>query len=140
MSVDDAGKFTGIAAVYGNVDLGGDKIMPGAFTRTLAAGKQYPLLWQHDQTQPIGTVNATETPQGLLVEGQFCSRTPTAAKAYNLLMAKVIKGMSIGYDTIKSTFDGDVRELQELRLWECQHRNVPHERGRDDHLGEGDDR
>ena len=40
-SVDEAGKFTGIGAVFGNVDLGGDRIMPGAFTRTLAAGKQF---------------------------------------------------------------------------------------------------
>jgi hypothetical protein len=37
-SVDDTGKFTGLTASYNTVDLGGDKILPGAFTRTLAAG------------------------------------------------------------------------------------------------------
>ena len=50
-SVDDTGTFTGLGAAYNNVDLGGDKIMPGAFTRTLAAGKQFPLLWQHDPSE-----------------------------------------------------------------------------------------
>src|ERR1700759_3887904 len=103
-SVDDAGKFTGVGAVFGNVDLGGDKIMPGAFTRTLAAGRQYPLLWQHDPAQPIGTFKATETQQGLMIEGQLLLSDPTGAKAYNLIKNSVLKGLSIGYDTIKSTF------------------------------------
>jgi hypothetical protein len=30
----------------------------------------------------------------------------------------VLKGLSIGYDTIDSDFVGDVRQLKELRLWE----------------------
>jgi hypothetical protein len=100
------------------VDLGGDRILPSAFSRTLAAGKQFPLLWQHDPANPIGTVTATETQQGLLIQGQLLLSDATGAKAYNLLKAGVIKGLSIGYDTLKSAFVGDVRELQECRLWE----------------------
>jgi uncharacterized protein len=118
-SVDEAGKFVGVGAVFGNVDLGGDRILPGAFTRTLAAGKQFPLLWQHDPSHPIGTFKATETQQGLMIEGQLLLSDATGAKAYNLLKAQVIKGLSIGYDTIKDQMVGDVRELVELRLWEC---------------------
>jgi HK97 family phage prohead protease len=118
-SVDEAGKFTGLAAVFNSVDLGGDKILPGAFTRTLAAGKTFPLLWQHDPAQPIGTVKATETQQGLAVEGQLLLSDATGLKAYNLLKAGVIKGQSIGYETIKDQMVGDVRELVEVRLWEC---------------------
>ena len=117
-SVDDAGKFTGIGAVYNNVDLGGDKILPGAFTRTLAAGKALPLLWQHNPSDPIGSVKLTDTSQGLMVEGQLLLSDPTAAKAYQFLKAGIIKGLSIGYDTIKSAFVNDVRELTELKLWE----------------------
>jgi HK97 family phage prohead protease len=117
-SVQPDGTFTGIGAVYNNVDLGGDKILPGAFTRTLAAGKAFPLLWNHDPAQPIGTVKATETQQGLIVEGQLLLSDSTGAKVYNLLKAQVIKGLSIGYETIKSAFVDDVRELQELKLWE----------------------
>jgi HK97 family phage prohead protease len=117
-SVDDTGTFTGLGAAYNNVDLGGDKIMPGAFKRTLAAGKQFPLLWQHDPSNPIGTAKVTDTPQGLQVEGTLRLQDPTAQKAYLFLKSGVIKGMSIGYETIQSSMDGDVRQLKELRLWE----------------------
>jgi HK97 family phage prohead protease len=117
-SVDDSGRFTGVGAVYGNVDLGGDRIMPGAFTKTLAAGKQIPLLWQHNPSEPIGSVKCTDSSQGLMVEGQLLLSDPTAQKAYSFLKAGIIKGLSIGYDTKKADFVGDVRELQELKLWE----------------------
>jgi hypothetical protein len=42
-----------------------------------------------------------------------------AQKAYLLLKAQIIRGLSIGYDTIQASFVGDVRHLQELMLWEC---------------------
>lgn len=117
-SVDDTGTFTGLGAAYNNVDLGGDKIMPGAFTRTLAAGKQFPLLWQHDPSNPIGTAKVTDTPQGLQVEGTLLLEDTTARKAHLFMKAGVIKGMSIGFETLQSSMDGDVRQLRELRLWE----------------------
>ena len=117
-SVDDAGTFVGLGAVYNNVDLGGDRILPGAFTRTLAAGKQFPLLWQHDPSNPIGTAKITDTREGLQVAGTLLLTDPTAQKAYTFMKAGVVKGLSIGYDTIKATNDGDVRQLTELRLWE----------------------
>ena len=43
---------------------------------------------------------------------------PTALKAYTLMKAGVIKGMSIGFETLQSSINGDVRQLKELRLWE----------------------
>jgi hypothetical protein len=117
-AIDETGKFTGIGAVYNNVDLGGDRILPGAFTKTLEAGKQLPLLWQHNPSDPIGTVKVTDSAQGLMVEGQLLLSDPTAAKAYSFLKAGIIKGLSIGYDTIKAAFVDEVRELKELKLWE----------------------
>jgi uncharacterized protein len=112
------GSFTGIGAVYNNVDLGGDKILPGAFTRTLAGTKTFPLLWQHNPSDPIGSVKCTDTSQGLQVDGQLLLSDPTAQKAYSFLKAGILKGLSIGYDTVKQNYDGDVRELTELKLWE----------------------
>jgi phage head maturation protease len=48
-AVDADGTFVGLAAVYGNVDLGGDSIDAGAFKRTLAdRGGEIKLLWQHN--------------------------------------------------------------------------------------------
>jgi HK97 family phage prohead protease len=34
------------------------------------------------------------------------------------MKAGVVKGLSIGYDTIQATYDGDIRHLTELKLWE----------------------
>jgi hypothetical protein len=113
------GSFEGILAVYSNVDLGGDVIVPGAFTKTIQEhGSTVPLLWQHQPSEPIGTLVLSDTPQALNVKGQLLMDLPLAQKAYLLLKAKIIRGMSIGYDTIKDTVDNDVRYLKELRLWE----------------------
>ncbi|WP_263418411.1 HK97 family phage prohead protease [Terriglobus albidus] len=69
------------------MDLGNDLIEPSAFSKTLSAGKKFPLLWQHDPSNPIGAVEASETPQGLMVKGQLLLELPTAKNAYALLKA-----------------------------------------------------
>jgi HK97 family phage prohead protease len=117
-SVAADGTFTGIGAVYNNTDLGGDRILPGAFSRTLAATKSYPLLWQHNPSDPIGSVKCTDSSQGLMVEGALLLADPTARKCYEFMKSGIIRGLSIGYDTVKSSYVDDVRELSELRLWE----------------------
>lgn len=113
------GSFSGILAVYNNVDLGGDSILPGAFTKTIQEhGDIIPCLWQHDTHEPIGQLTVTDSPEGLLVKGQLEMELPMAQKAYVLLKAKIIKGLSIGYDTVKKDVEGGVRKLKEIRLWE----------------------
>jgi hypothetical protein len=42
---------------------------------------------------------------------------PTAQKAHTFVKAGIVKGLSIGYDTIQATYDGDVRHLTEFKLW-----------------------
>jgi len=117
-SIDDTGTFVGMGAVYNNVDLGGDRILPGAFTRTLSTGKKFPVLWQHDPSNPIGTATVTDTRDGLLVNCTLELSDPTAKKAYTFMKSGVIRGLSIGYEPIQSTMDGDVRNLTELKLFE----------------------
>jgi HK97 family phage prohead protease len=117
-SLDDAGTFVGMGAVYNNVDLGNDLIEPGAFARTLNAGKRWPVLWQHQVDNPIGYCQITDTREGLQVNGTLELSDPTARKAFTFMKAGVIKGLSIGYDCIQATYDGDVRHLTELKLWE----------------------
>jgi uncharacterized protein len=112
------GSFEGMLAAYGNVDYGNDLIEPGAFVRTLNAKRSVPLLWQHDPKQPIGTLECTDSPQGLMVKGQLLMSLPMAEDAYKLLKSKVISGLSIGYDTIQESVIDGVRHLKELRLWE----------------------
>lgn len=118
-SVGEDGTFTGLASTYNNVDLGGDAVMPGAFTKTLAEKRgQVPVLMGHDTASPIGLATVTDSPQGLVVKGELVLEADGAASAYALLKKGVIKGLSIGYDTVKSVMDGGVRKLSELKLWE----------------------
>jgi hypothetical protein len=117
-SVNADGTFVGMGAVYNNVDLGGDKILPGAFTRTLNSRKVLPILWQHQPDNPIGSCTVTDTPAGLLVNGTLELSDPTAKKAYTFMKAGITRGLSIGYETVQSTMDGDVRNLTELKLYE----------------------
>jgi HK97 family phage prohead protease len=117
---DESGTFVGMAAIYGNVDLGSDVIEKGAFTRTLSAGKDFPILWQHQTDNPIGLAKITDTPQGLQINGTLLLADPVAQRAYALIKAGVIKGLSIGYETIQSMYDSEteVRHLTEIKLWE----------------------
>jgi HK97 family phage prohead protease len=65
-AVSDDGTFEGLLATYNNVDLGGDTIEPGAFTKSLQEnGNVIPLLWQHDSRQPIGSLTVADTAAGL---------------------------------------------------------------------------
>ncbi|HWR36379.1 MAG TPA: HK97 family phage prohead protease [Clostridia bacterium] len=120
-AVDDRGTFEGVAAVYGNVDLGGDVIESGAFTRTIKNnGGEVPILWQHDSHEPIGMGRLEDSKEGLLIHGDLVMESDVAKKAHGLMKAKVLKGLSIGYDTIVSEYDkaNDIRKLKELKLWE----------------------
>lgn len=113
------GTFEGKLAVYNNVDLGGDSILPGAFTKTMQErGNQVPLLWQHNADEPIGTLTLIDGADALQVKGQLLMDLDQARRAYLLLKAGVIKGLSIGFDTIKDSVENGVRQLKELRLWE----------------------
>jgi HK97 family phage prohead protease len=118
-SIDESGVFEGRLAVYGNVDEVGDLIEPGAFTKTLQEGASViPLLWQHDQTAPIGTLHLTDSPSALLCKGTLVLSVPKAHEAYDLMKAGALKGLSIGYRAVKDIMDGSVRRLKELALYE----------------------
>lgn len=117
--IGDDGTFTGTLAVYNNVDLGGDKILPGAFTKTMQEkGNEIPMLWQHKPDSPIGMLSLEDSPGGLRVKGKLLLEDETAMKAYRLLKSRIIKGLSIGYDTVKDSVENGVRALKEVRLWE----------------------
>jgi HK97 family phage prohead protease len=113
------GSFEGLLAVYNNVDLGGDLIEPGAFTKTIREhGNEVPLLWQHKIDVPIGMLTLVDGPDALSVKGQLLMDVPAAKTAYLLIKARIVKGLSIGFDCLKDAMDGSVRHLKEIRLWE----------------------
>ena len=126
-SLSDDGTFEGLLSPYGNVDDGGDVVEAGAFTKSLAEyGHVVPMLWQHKMDCPIGELSLNDQDDGLYCSGTFILDqdssgnylVPEAAKAYALLKAQIIKGLSIGYETVKSQVVNGVRYLKELRLYE----------------------
>lgn len=118
--VTDQGVFEGYCSTFSNVDLGGDKVVRGAFKRTLAAtGGKVPVLWQHQH--PIGVgLEAHEDTKGLYVKGSLVMSVKLAQEARDLTQAGAIKSMSIGYRIPKDGWDmdGDVRLLKDIDLIE----------------------
>lgn len=110
------GQFSGLGAVFGNVDSHNDVIAPGAFSATLKdwrkRGKFPPMLLQHggmgvtaDDMLPIGQWTAMEeTPTGLKVTGQlFALTTERGQYIYEGLKSGALDGLSIGFRTKKFT-------------------------------------
>ncbi|GAA2046320.1 hypothetical protein GCM10009800_37370 [Nocardiopsis rhodophaea] len=99
------GVFEAIVATY-DKDSVGDKIAPGAFTKTLAEwtvkGDPIPVIWSHKWTDldaHIGVVeDAKETPEGLWVKARLDLDEPKAAKAYKLLKGRRVTQFSFGYE------------------------------------------
>lgn len=134
-SLEQDGSFAGYGSVFGNTDLYGDVVMPGAFSKSLAKwkakGEFPPILWQHRSDQPIGPFTSmTEDEKGLFVEGQLLVKdVQQAREAYALIKAKAIKGMSIGYDVDEDGFDYDaahgIMKLTAVNLWEISIATFP---------------
>jgi uncharacterized protein len=114
------GSFAGWASTYGGEpDSYGDVVMPGAFSKTVAAnGGRIKVLSQHDPTNVIGIGTLTDKAHGLWIEGQLVLDLPSAREAYVRLKAGLIDRMSIGYETITSRAKNGVRQLTEIKLWE----------------------
>jgi HK97 family phage prohead protease len=134
---------TGIVSVMGVIDEAGDRIWPGAFTKTIAERRsKFRHLWGHDFSSPpiasiddIHEVTRAELPQSVLnsateaTGGLEVTRTyldtPRGNEVLAGLKAGAITEMSFGFDTIsgKMAFtdleDGRrIRELYELRLFD----------------------
>lgn len=104
--VTAAGAFVAYAAIFGNVDQGGDVIAPGAFAKSLSKAsiedRLIPMLWQHDRREPIGKwTEMKEDAKGLRVEGKLhIEFDPLAVRAHGHLKEKSVGGFSIGYNLV----------------------------------------
>lgn len=119
----EEGVIEGYASIFGNVDNGGDKVMPGAFVEGLAksrqTGRKVKMLWQHNPDQPIGVWDdLAEDAKGLWVKGRLVMEVPRAKEAHALMKAGAIGGLSIGYRIKDSEPDGNVRLLKSVELYE----------------------
>jgi HK97 family phage prohead protease len=134
-SLDDSGTFVGLASTYGPpADLVGDVVEPGAFRQAIQnQGRGFPLLFAHDQSQPLGLSKISDSPAGLVVNGSLLMSDPAAQRAYEHLKMGSIRGLSIGYQAAPAdvTYSGDgaVRTLKSVRLFEISLCAVPCNQG-----------
>lgn len=124
-SRSEPGVFEAVFAVFGNVDLGGDRLIKGAFSRTLEENPTPPVMYSHLwDLAPIGvTRKATETDEGVRAEAVlYLDADPFVERIYRSLSDGALKEFSFGYrvkDAADVTDDGDtVRELKDVDLLE----------------------
>ncbi len=117
--VSEDGVFVGLASTYDNVDLGGDVVRPGAFKKTINEMKSVPILLGHDSDKVIGEGTLRDSKDGLVIEGKLdIDIDPEAATTHKKMKRGRIKGLSIGFTTVKDAIKDGVRELLELKVWE----------------------
>lgn len=110
------GTFEALVSIFGNVDLQGDRVMPGAFGKSLeawrASGDPIPILWSHNWGDPYAHIGyadpkdvsevmpgkAGRHPGGLLVKGHLDVEKPFAKQVYDLLAGRRVKEFSFSYD------------------------------------------
>ena len=115
------GAFSGYAAATGNVDLGSDIILKGAFSDWLkiADASRVRVLWNHDWDRPIGKNMAmSEDDRGLLVDGELLLDIKKAQETRTLIQNNAIDGLSIGYRVDDFSYDNNVRVIKKLSVLE----------------------
>lgn len=115
------GEFSGHAAVFGNVDDGGDVIEKGAFIKTIAEDfHRMKLFFQHNDCDlPIGKpLELREDEKGLFIRGMV-SDTQKGRDIKTLLKDGVLDELSIGYEAVSYDMDEQgIRHLREVKLYE----------------------
>ncbi|MDB5555196.1 MAG: peptidase [Rhizobium sp.] len=119
----EAGAFSGYASLFGEVDLGKDRVERGAFLKSLArrGASGVRMLFQHDPAEPIGAWRVIrEDGRGLYVEGLLSDGVKRAREVHQLMKSRAIDGLSIGFQTVraKSEPKTGVRQILEADLWE----------------------
>lgn len=117
--------LSGHAAVFGVETRIGDyreRIAPGAFTRTLAEGRDILALADHDQKQVLGrtrsgTLQLREDEQGLYFSLTLPD-TQAGRDVAALAQRGDLGGMSFGFVATDEAWDGDLRELRAVQLHE----------------------
>lgn len=119
------GTFSGYASLFDVIDSDGDLMQKGCFRTTLTAArkaKRLPkMLWQHNRTEPIGVwSDLTEDEKGLRVTGRLVLETELGAKAYALMKAGALDGLSVGFNIVKAVRDAakNARRIVEVDLRE----------------------
>lgn len=131
---------TGIFAVHGNIDDGGDRSWPGSFRNTEIGGRDRTVfLWQHNSMEPpvavikaIRELSRDQLPASVLAYAPDATGAVEVARDYldtprgneilTGLKAGAIDEMSYAYEVARydfETIDGrQIRNLRELKLYD----------------------
>lgn len=122
-ALSDAGEFEGYASIFGNVDMGGDVVKPGAFREfAKTSDGKVRIMLQHRPDSLLGKAEVTENGRGLQFKGKLNLNVPYVRNTYEFMKDGTLDGMSIGYDVLPNGSTTDpktgVRSLTALKLWE----------------------
>lgn len=151
VAADDAGHVHGLVTpfdretVIGDLKRGGFKetVRAGAFTKTLAEGDPL-MVWQHRMDQPLARKSAgnldlregeLDGQRGVVIDADPVD-TSYARDMRALVKAKVVTGMSFGFEVVKDAWTDDDgnpsnryvgtrRELLEVRMIEASPVTLP---------------
>jgi len=118
--------ISGYASLFNVEDGAGDRVVPGAFRKSLTGRSisRIAMLWQHDQSRPIGRWEQIyEDRRGLRVVGRLVMDTALGREAAALMKAGALSGLSIGFQARKARrplnkSNRNTRLLTEIDLWE----------------------
>jgi len=119
------GIVSGYFAVFGNKDLDGDVIEPGAFTKTVMErgpqGKQLiKYLLDHDKNKVVAKItNLYEDNKGLRYEAKIGSHA-AGQDFQKMIESELINQHSFGFRTIKEQFDQEAKAnlIKEVMMYE----------------------
>lgn len=145
---EDQGIVEHFVAVIGNVDEGGDRVMPNAFVKTISErSNRIKALDMHstdsvtrivgrplemrevgkNELTPEILAYAPDATGGLLIKTQYAIDTTRGRDVFNLVKGGYAPESSIGYDAVQKEYVKEldrtgkeriVRNLNQIRLWE----------------------
>jgi uncharacterized protein len=120
-AIADTGEIAGVLAGFGDVDIGGDKLLPGCLTKSLAGRTApLPMLLHHDHRRPIGVWREwQDNADGLFVKGTLTLASRDAQEAHALAKDGALTGLSIGWKPKVHGYDAKgARVVAEAELFE----------------------
>lgn len=121
----DKPTFTGYASKFGGVDSYGDTILPGAFTKAVAATRgEVKMYFNHGWLRrelPIGKMFVEQDDVGLMVKGvEFTHGLEAAESVIAAVRHGTVDGLSIGFGLAQGGFTKrangrDIHEIEYLK-------------------------
>jgi len=113
------------SGIFNNIDLGRDRIQPGAFAKTIKENVHWLVLRNHDTRIRIGfNAEATEEKKGLRTHSRISLDIREGFEQVKLSELALEMGgkdaKSFGFATVKSKHDNDkdIRDLLEVKVFE----------------------